>query len=787
MLKRLQLAFSSFRFRSLFFRILLLLLLLVSIPVLFAGLTGSWYSKTTIREEVEQSSVQMLEQTRRLMDVLLNDMNDWTVRLAQSEAVGTLLAGGEPAHLEPSADEVKSQLLELYINSPYVESVYVYFAGRRQVVSPLRGLTDLAEADDSGWLPYVPQAKKTESPWVVRDGQGAGAPRVSLIRPLPMLGDQVEGAIIINMNQQGLFQSPSLRWMREGEEIWMVSPDGRYAFSNKSGAQVTPEEFALVRSQIGPDTTTFTQSIRGRPHAFSAVVSPYTQWKYIDVIPVDTLYRRSGRLETIMLAIALLAVGGAFLLAFVAAARIYSPIYSLFELSSSRRKDWSRVFQKEMGNELGYLASAMKTMNEHAAELEGRMREHLPVLQQSFLHLLLREKSGDAAERMARFAYYQLKVHPFGFFVLVLRIDDFKAFHERYGPTDQSLFRYFIAKLAVEVVSDFQANAFPVYTEGRDIVVIGNLASPEQIGVFRELAFDASEKISVLARQYLPFSLSIGIGELRENPCEISDSFEEAGEALEIRAFHGPSSVIPIWSARRERRGGMAFLDRMREIRQGVIAHLRAEGHDSADEARCQLRELTGLAEGLPFAVLQHACYQLVADVAQRAADFGLRMDDRWELSRMHEDIMKRETVEQLIGAVAESVQAIKIQLNRNEEPARSPVVQQIIDYVQANYRYDISLGGIAEQLRLDPSHVSRLFRQELQVTFIEYLISVRLEKAKELLVAGGSIPIKEIGTAVGYENPRSFNRMFKKYEGITPGEYRELHAPAKLDLGRVY
>ena len=64
-------------------------------------------------------------------------------------------------------------------------------------------------------------------------------------------------------------------------------------------------------------------------------------------------------------------------------------------------------------------------------------------------------------------------------------------------------------------------------------------------------------------------------------------------------------------------------------------------------------------------------------------------------------------------------------------------------------------------------------FKQETGGNFIEYLTEVRLRNARELLKDSG-LSIKEICAESGYSDPNYFSRIFKKYEGVTPSEFRE-------------
>lgn len=812
MLTLIRHGFSSFKFRSLFFRILIILLFLVIIPVTMIGLAGNWYSQSAIQREVERSSVQMLEQTRRLMDVLLNDIDSWTVQLAQSDALNNLMASDDPASRDRDVDSVHADLLDLYVNSPYVKSVYVYYAGQRIVQGPLVGFVPLEQTGDPELIRLVDSGMSREGKWFTSGssvsssdpfsgsssdssggssggsssesaGAEGNAPQVTLMRTVPLLNDSVRGAIIVNLDQTALFQSPSLRLMREGEEIWMVSPDGRFAFNNRTGQGVDRSEFSNIGRRLGGGAASFVQPFRGGDYAFNVVESPYTKWKYVDVIPVDTLHANSSRVRSVMLLLAGLSCAVAVVLAFFATVKIYSPIYSLFRLSSGRKRAGGGSVSGK--SELDYLAYTIRHMDEEASSLESRLRDHMPVLQASFLHTLLRE-AADPKETADKLAYYGLQADPYGFYTFALRIDDPEAFAAKYSGHDQSLVRYFIAKLAEEVLAEFGMRGYPVYAESRDLIVIGNLKSEAQRAEFRELATGAAERLLGLVEEYLQLSVSVGIGDLRQDPGKISESYAETMKALEIRAFHGSHSIVAIWTDRPEHSEGLSMFDRLKEVRQMLMTDLKEESGRSASETAQVLHRLAVSSKGVHFVLLQHAFFQLLIDIYSHAVDLGMPAESEGELTRMHEELTRQDTAEKLASFVALQAADIKTKLIAKWDRWKHPVVNRIVEYIDANYGEDISLGDIADRLQLDPAYVSRLFKQHSSVNFMDYLISLRMAKAKEML-AGGDAPIKDIGAAVGYANPRSFNRIFKKCEGVTPGEYREAQLPAKLHPNRVY
>lgn len=100
--------------------------------------------------------------------------------------------------------------------------------------------------------------------------------------------------------------------------------------------------------------------------------------------------------------------------------------------------------------------------------------------------------------------------------------------------------------------------------------------------------------------------------------------------------------------------------------------------------------------------------------------------------------------------------------------------VKLLKEYLRANYMKDISLSDAAEFLGLHPSYIGQLFKRETGNTFVHYINGIRIAKAKELLASGGSLSLDKVAGLVGFENSRTFYKVFRKYTGQTPGEFRD-------------
>ncbi len=98
--------------------------------------------------------------------------------------------------------------------------------------------------------------------------------------------------------------------------------------------------------------------------------------------------------------------------------------------------------------------------------------------------------------------------------------------------------------------------------------------------------------------------------------------------------------------------------------------------------------------------------------------------------------------------------------------------LQKVFKYIQDHLEQDVALSDIASVLNLSQYHFCRLFKQSTGLTPHQYLTKCRIDRAKQLL-RFTQLPITEIAFAVGLNNHSSFTRLFRRYVGTTPKEFR--------------
>ena len=102
----------------------------------------------------------------------------------------------------------------------------------------------------------------------------------------------------------------------------------------------------------------------------------------------------------------------------------------------------------------------------------------------------------------------------------------------------------------------------------------------------------------------------------------------------------------------------------------------------------------------------------------------------------------------------------------------KSHYVRQVKNYISSCYMQDMSIGKLADHLRLDRRYLSRLFKEKTGETIQDYLTRVRMEEARRLLSLGQSV--SEAASLCGYTDTCNFSKMFKKYFGTSPNNLKK-------------
>lgn len=124
-------------------------------------------------------------------------------------------------------------------------------------------------------------------------------------------------------------------------------------------------------------------------------------------------------------------------------------------------------------------------------------------------------------------------------------------------------------------------------------------------------------------------------------------------------------------------------------------------------------------------------------------------------------------------------LQSLNLKMHIYENSRQHQAVARAVSYVQGHLSDKIPLSDAAKHVNLSPFYFNRLFKEETGCSFLEYCTVSKINKAKELLLAGSVI---ETSLELGYSSLAHFTRLFRKYTGFSPGIYRKARKQKLLE-----
>ena len=194
-----------------------------------------------------------------------------------------------------------------------------------------------------------------------------------------------------------------------------------------------------------------------------------------------------------------------------------------------------------------------------------------------------------------------------------------------------------------------------------------------------------------------------------------------------------------------------------------------------AEEAFAQLRNMTKSLEDqaadIQYTRFQY--FQICQNLLENVVELGAKIPKDYGEKELFRKIFETRTIQEL-DALAEEILTCCIGYFQKREKGYSANVEKAMEFIRVNYGKDLSIDDVAASVFLSSGYLSIIFKEETGYTVLEYITAIRMGKAKELVLQGPGLKVKEIAEQLGYNNVQSFIRYFKKYYGETPMAYRK-------------
>jgi len=182
--------------------------------------------------------------------------------------------------------------------------------------------------------------------------------------------------------------------------------------------------------------------------------------------------------------------------------------------------------------------------------------------------------------------------------------------------------------------------------------------------------------------------------------------------------------------------------------------------------------------------ILKVKILELVTVLSRAAVEAGADLEDILGLRyKLVNELASIQDQDELCRWIVRVMDRLLDGIYRSKSLRPEGHLKKALDYVNSNFAEPLSLRKVASQAFMSPFHFSHILKEEMGLTFVEYLTRVRIRRAKQLLLSTNR-SISRIALDVGYRDQSYFTKVFRKVEGITPTDFRRRFAgrPATAD-----
>lgn len=285
--------------------------------------------------------------------------------------------------------------------------------------------------------------------------------------------------------------------------------------------------------------------------------------------------------------------------------------------------------------------------------------------------------------------------------------------------------------------------------------------------------------LRALCQSVSPYPVTVVAGTDAVAYGELFARSQQLSLALEREAVPGYSRMLHLAGAGRGQGSGTSpWLEANEQHKIGTIVQSGKKA-----SLRTEIIGLIGRWEERrdPQRVVEKRLLQLLQLVHQRAL---LLSED--EIGHLELELLdKLYMAPSLTGVAAELYELLESAAfvdDDREHRDTHELADHIEHYLSANFASPVTLSDLSDKFSFSPSYVTKVFKQHRGIGPLKYLISLRMEEAKQLIARHPELSFKEIGASVGYEDPNYFSRIFKSTTGTSLSDYSRCPVNKVLD-----
>ncbi len=415
---------------------------------------------------------------------------------------------------------------------------------------------------------------------------------------------------------------------------------------------------------------------------------------------------------------------------------------------------------EELVETIRRLADAVRERSLERSSMQQEWKQMLHLVYEKVLYDRIADLDGSAGRPFLKLG--ELQEEHLAFAMMLVDVADYSKRERFWDDKERKLWNFAINNILQENLEAFGVSYSVIQVRSGEWSVLIERSAPDLYD--REQCLIWAEALRQAVRSYLKLSIRVALHPAEVTLRQLSKTYKSLQRSLYLSpAAH--EGVIVSERARGSFDTSQQLWDTIEEMVTGLKRCDRRRTETALKQLNESFRSLPENSFERVAPIVHYLCIHLLREMREMEVMTRDEEAEIWRQIDRHQGI--RETLQVVNRLVDQSMESVM------KKKTSDVLMLSAKDYIERNLSAELSIDVLADYLGISGSYFSLLFKQHIGETFVEYVTKQRMEMARSLLALSDK-SVTQVGQMVGYAERRYFTRVFSKYSGMLPSEYRE-------------
>jgi two-component system, response regulator YesN len=419
--------------------------------------------------------------------------------------------------------------------------------------------------------------------------------------------------------------------------------------------------------------------------------------------------------------------------------------------------------EKSTYNELTYLSETFSNIIKRSNEMEESIQENTPIVKKMFIKGLLEGEFASQNDVFKKVREMKFNITEGESCVALFSIDGYS----KLSTLERGLTQYNIKTKIESIIDEELSHAFQIEMTdlGEDIIAV-------LVNINNKDSFDTSitDSLSYIQKKILDklgFTVTVTVGMKVDKIENIHISYSNCQDLLKYRFVYGYGAYLDnnmVQTAVNKR--NIAIDKNTKKIIQTIKTC-------DSEQMQIEMYEIIRCITDNQYDYIKLTINHLALDIMKSVEPLINSENNTLDFNNIFSNINNIDTLEEVKEWFILYCNGIIRKLEGKKDNKKKDTISMVLSYLEANYhKPELSTEMLSDIVNLTPGYFGKMFNEYMNKSVNEYIIELRMKKAKELLESN-SDSVTDIALNLGFSNQSYFISIFKKYYGSTPNQYR--------------